>query len=100
MLCVLTCDILPLLQKGELRARASMSPECFDVPVLRDVPTLEEYGFHITDGNQCILFCPNEYPDVHRQYWIEQISRLLHNEQWQQSCREMGLMLPYQFHEE
>lgn len=100
VLCVMACDVLPLLQEDELRALASMSPERFDAPVLRDVPTLREFGFDIVDGNQYILFCPNEYPIVHKQYWIEEISRLLRNELWQQSCKELGMMPPYQFYDE
>lgn len=99
VLCAMACDVLPLLQEGELRALGTMSPERFDVPVLRDVPTLREYGLDVVDGNQYILYCPNEYPIAHKQYWIEQISKLLHNELWQQRCKEMGIMPPYSFPE-
>lgn len=89
VLCVSAYDVLPLLQNGELRALASMSPERFDAPVLRDVPTLCERGIDLQDGNAYMLFCPNGYPEDNENYWREQMQRMLQNADWLQKSHEM-----------
>lgn len=89
VLCVSAYDVLPLLQNGELRAVASLAPERFDVPVLRDVPTLTECGIDVKDGNQYVLFCPRGYPADHENYWREQMQRMLENEDWRLKSEEM-----------
>jgi putative tricarboxylic transport membrane protein len=76
-------DLLDLVESGDARVLAVSAPERLTADRVKDVPTMTELGYDVTQANWRGAFGPPDMPEYAQEYWGETFKKLSTTPQWQ-----------------
>jgi len=83
-------EALPHVKAGKLRALAISSPKRFSE--MPDVPAFQEQGYTFDVGVRKYLFAPKGLPSDTRKYLAENLTRVIHDEEFKKTITSMAIL--------
>ena len=77
-------DLLNLVESGDVRVLAVSAPERLTPEKVKDIPTMSELGYDVTQSNWRGAFGPPNMPDYAVEYWNKTFKALSETPEWQQ----------------
>jgi putative tricarboxylic transport membrane protein len=75
-------DLLSLVESGDARVLAVSAPKRLTADRVKDVPTMTELGYKVTQSNWRGVFGPPEMPDYAVKYWGDAFKKMSATPQW------------------
>lgn len=75
-------DLLNLVESGDARVLAVSAPQRLTATRVKDIPTMTEQGFDVTQSNWRGVFGPPDMPDYAVQYWGDTFKKLSTTPEW------------------
>ncbi|KWX68978.1 tripartite tricarboxylate transporter substrate binding protein [Mycobacterium sp. NAZ190054] len=76
-------DLLDLVESGDARVLAVSAPERLTAERVKDVPTMTELGYDVTQSNWRGAFGPPEMPEYAQKYWGDTFKAMSTTPEWQ-----------------
>ncbi|MGH7289887.1 MAG: Bug family tripartite tricarboxylate transporter substrate binding protein [Myxococcota bacterium] len=75
-------DLLSLVESGDARVLAVSAPKRLTADRVKNVPTMTELGYNVTQSNWRGAFGPPDMPDYAVKYWNDTFKKLATTPQW------------------
>jgi putative tricarboxylic transport membrane protein len=75
-------DLLSLVESGDARVLAVSAPKRLSADRVKDIPTMTELGYNVTQSNWRGAFGPPDMPDYAVKYWGDTFKKLSTTPQW------------------
>lgn len=76
-------DLLDLVESGDARVLAVSAPDRLTAERVKDVPTMTELGYDVTQANWRGAFGPPDMPEYAQKYWGDTFKKLSTTQEWQ-----------------
>jgi putative tricarboxylic transport membrane protein len=79
-------DLLDLVDSGDVRVLSVSAPERLTSDRVKDIPTMSELGYDVTQANWRGLFGPPNMPQYAIDYWNDALTKLADTQEWKDAA--------------